>query len=234
MNKIYACSDLHGNYNLWQQISKYCDETDKIFYLGDAIDRGPNGLKIMLDLLSDTRVLYLKGNHEDMMVAAMHQYMGDSNWFDDAMYLWMSNGGKTTYDDLMNFNLDIQLSLLKKIQKLPYTILYKNKNNQRICLCHSGCDYENFTDGCKKDYIWNREHIYNDWFGPEDIILVHGHTPVSYILQMEKNEKPVIYKYCNKHKIDIDMGTILTNRTVLLDLDTLEPIYFDDEGEKNE
>ena len=33
MNKVYACSDLHGMYNLWKQIKEYCDETDTIYYL---------------------------------------------------------------------------------------------------------------------------------------------------------------------------------------------------------
>jgi len=57
---------------------------------------------------------------------------------------------------------------------------------------------------------------------------VHGHTPVQYVMQDEKYEE--ILKYCNNHKIDIDMGTYVSNITVLLDLDTFEPIYFNMKG----
>ena len=64
MNKTYAVSDLHGQGQLWEQIKEYIDDTDTLYYLGDAIDRGPDGINIMLDLLKMPNVIYLKGNHE--------------------------------------------------------------------------------------------------------------------------------------------------------------------------
>ena len=60
MYKTYACSDLHGLYPLWEQIKHYCDETDTIYFLGDAIDRGPDGIKILLEMLYDSRVIFLR------------------------------------------------------------------------------------------------------------------------------------------------------------------------------
>lgn len=76
------------------------------------------------------------------------------------------------------------------------------------------------------------------------------HTPVQYLKfefgyydndkviwtplnKEELKEKPEIIKYCDGHKIDIDLGSVNSKRTALLDLDTLEPIYFD-EDVKNE
>ena len=47
MNKTYAFTDVHGKYKLWEQIRDYCDETDTIYFLGDACDRDDDGLKIM-------------------------------------------------------------------------------------------------------------------------------------------------------------------------------------------
>ena len=49
----YAFTDIHGNYNLWLAIKNYCKEDDEIFFLGDAIDRGPDGIKIMQELFKD-------------------------------------------------------------------------------------------------------------------------------------------------------------------------------------
>lgn len=66
MNKHYCFTDLHGCYDLWRQIKNYCDETDTLYFLGDAIDRGPDGVVLMEELLKDKRVIYLKGNHEHM------------------------------------------------------------------------------------------------------------------------------------------------------------------------
>ena len=68
MNKTYAITDLHGMWNLWEQISEYCDETDTIYFLGDAIDRGVDGLRVMESLLKDKRVIYLLGNHEEFFL----------------------------------------------------------------------------------------------------------------------------------------------------------------------
>ena len=40
----YACSDLHGNWELWAEIKKFLKPDDTLYYLGDATDRGPDGL----------------------------------------------------------------------------------------------------------------------------------------------------------------------------------------------
>ena len=232
MNKNYVCSDLHGNYNLWQQISNYCDYTDTIYFLGDAIDRGEDGLKLMLALLGDSRVNYLLGNHEIMMAAALSEYFYDRYDYCDSLYLWMYNGGQSTYQALQKYDVDFQTSLLKELLKLPYYIYLKDKN---IILCHSGCDYQDLLkqENMKNNYLWNREHLTHDWDGPEYLIMIHGHTPVQSILG-DKTINPEIYKYCNGHKIDIDMGTYISKKAALLDLDTLEPIYFYDKENKNE
>ena len=34
MNKHYAFSDIHGDYELWTSIKNYCDDTDVIICLG--------------------------------------------------------------------------------------------------------------------------------------------------------------------------------------------------------
>lgn len=39
MNKTYAIADLHGVFKLWKKVVEYIDETDIIYFLGDANDR---------------------------------------------------------------------------------------------------------------------------------------------------------------------------------------------------
>ena len=59
--------------------------------------------------------------------------------------------------------------------------------------------------------------------------MIHGHTSTIALYTLnskfKKLKEPQIVKYCDCHKIDIDLGTSLTNMSVLLDLDTFEPIY---------
>ena len=64
----YVVSDLHGNGLLWDKIKEKLNVDDTLYFLGDAIDRGPDGLYIMLDMLNDPRVTYIKGNHEQFVI----------------------------------------------------------------------------------------------------------------------------------------------------------------------
>ena len=40
----YVTTDLHGNGLLWRKIKEKLNIDDTLYFLGDAIDRGPDGL----------------------------------------------------------------------------------------------------------------------------------------------------------------------------------------------
>ena len=67
----YACSDLHGRLDLLKQIQDFLQPDDTVYFLGDAGDRGPNPWETIKAVAQDKRFIYLKGNHEDMLVKAM-------------------------------------------------------------------------------------------------------------------------------------------------------------------
>ena len=234
MNKVYACSDLHGQYELWEQISNYCDKTDKIYFLGDAIDRGPDGIKLFEALKSDPRVIYLKGNHEDLLIKSILAILDDEDDFygNSHLQLWLYNGGLSTYEKLMSYPIETRKSYITYLNKLPMFARYKNKKNKMIYMTHSG----SFSDP-----IWDRQHLIQLTF-TEDInsYIVHGHTPVQKLNRFFygdiKNSEgklfPRVIKdaevafYCGGNKIDIDLGSFASNKTALLNLDTFEPMYF--------
>ena len=47
----YAFSDLHGEYKLFKQIQEYIQKDDVVYCLGDCCDRGPDGIKIIQEVL---------------------------------------------------------------------------------------------------------------------------------------------------------------------------------------
>ena len=67
---------MHGRLDLYEKIKEYIKPEDNVFFLGDAIDRGPHGVEIMLDILKQSNWIYLKGNHEDMMYAGLAKECG--------------------------------------------------------------------------------------------------------------------------------------------------------------
>lgn len=227
MNKTYCFSDIHGKYNLWEQIKNYCDKTDKIYFLGDAIDRGPDGIKIMNEMIFDDRVIYLKGNHEDILSICVPEFI--EGHFENAAW-WTYNGGTPTWENLKKCSDDSKMWYVKQINKMPESLIYTNKKEQKIFLSHAGTSIKmNEKDlilECKGEnpYIWNRKHFTRPW--PQDSkydnwFVVHGHTPV----QILKTEMGIAltdtHKYDNEHKIDLDLASSDTNIVALFDLDEM-------------
>ena len=66
---IYLMSDLHGMYGLYLRMLETVQfgHNDHLYILGDMIDRGPDGVKILLDVVQRDNVTCLIGNHEHMM-----------------------------------------------------------------------------------------------------------------------------------------------------------------------
>ena len=167
------------------EIRDYADETDKLIFLGDAIDRGPDGLKILQEILADDRITFLKGNHEDFLTRYGKDEMIIGLW------TCSNNGGKPTYEALKAMNREDRVQLIDKVKKLPLYIAYENKRGQLIYLSHAGfTPWENmyfFED----DLLWDRNHFYEDWPQEEqyeNVYVVHGHTPaivVAYRLGQE-------------------------------------------------
>ena len=54
---------------------------DEVYCLGDCGDRGPDGYRIMTEVLGTSNITYLKGNHEDLFVQAAEALK--NYWLDD-------------------------------------------------------------------------------------------------------------------------------------------------------
>ena len=242
---VYAISDLHGNYELWIKVKEWLKPSDKLFCLGDNIDRGNDGIKIVQDMINRENTTVLLGNHEDMLI----DYLPGSIKYNEISALWFRNGGQPTFDAIKKMSKEEQLDLLEFFRNCPKRIEFINDNKQTIILCHAG-----FTPGQEEaaqflfrrgkagEYLlWNRDH-FSDIFTSIDerynknTYVVFGHTPVDYLIP----EKILIdhgyrvYVSAMGHKIDIDLGAAWSNQTCLLDLNTLKPIYFDLKGERKD
>ena len=86
MNKVYAAADWHGCLAPAKKLMDYLDKNDKLYYIGDSIDRGEDGIKLLNLLTKDKRVIYLRGNHEQMMLDALRD--ARNGRFSDAFYIW--------------------------------------------------------------------------------------------------------------------------------------------------
>lgn len=215
--KVYAVSDLHGNYAAYEAIKRFIQPEDKVYCLGDCGDRGPQPWETITAVYNDPQFIYLKGNHEDMLVNAMKEWIPEhiSGY---ELQLLEYNGGHRTFKAWKNG--PERNKWVKRLEGLPTYMVYINTSGQTITLTHAG--YTPPAMPRADELLWSREHFNDEWpKGEENHIIVHGHTPTSYMTW----DTYEVFRYCNGHKIDIDILTWRTNKVALLNLDTLEPIY---------
>lgn len=219
---VYCSSDWHGCGWVWQKVKSILKPEDKLYFLGDAIDRGPDSFKIMKELYEDPRVVYLKGNHEDMMVAAT---LKQSNHYKSPFEVWMYNGGMETVNSIKSAEPYNLLRIwAKKINELPTQTIYINQMGDIIYMTHSGWLNSEPSNHTVYDRLWDRSHFYEE--PEEDIIILHGHTPIPYLWSRlgscGNRPEPGAFFYRGGRKIDVDCGTPYTGIATLLDLDTYE------------
>lgn len=79
--KYYVVSDPHGYYTLMEKALReagFFDETEphKLIVCGDLLDRGDEANKMidfMLRLKEEEKLIYILGNHEDLLVQCIHR-----------------------------------------------------------------------------------------------------------------------------------------------------------------
>ena len=229
INQTFACSDLHGDGTLWDMIKDFLSSNDKLFFLGDATDRGPDGWRILKEMIADPRIIYIAGNH-DLMLADRIAYQNDYN----KVNLHYSNGGRLTWIAAEN-DPDIRKVMLF-IRKMPLWATYKNKNNLVIFMSHSGStDIKN-----SHELVWDRNEYFTRFKPDKYDIVIHGHTTIPHLIKDLNHANKFLpedrqyqiqdwqggaYWYHN-FRCDLDCCTAKTNKIVLLNLDTFEEKIF--------
>ena len=237
---MYAISDLHGMYDIFEQVNNFIKSDNIVYFLGDATDRGPEGWKLMKAIYEHPNWVYLKGNHEDMLYNAYRTYK-DFGYLDYEYMLLIQNGGDATWEDaIADPEVEKWMGI---INSLPFYTDVINDSHTHIHLCHSGYLPANpgkmESHHVAHDILWDRRHYFYKWnkgvYGYD--IVVHGHTPIPYIKDELENtyEEPWefgAYWYCPddevilEHKCCIDNATYNTNIACLLDLNTFDEHIF--------
>ncbi|WP_206370323.1 metallophosphoesterase [Solimonas marina] len=108
----FVVGDLHGHLALFRQLLReagFDPATDRMFSVGDLIDRGPDSPGC-LALLDTPWFFAVQGNHEDLMANAL---AGESSSF----ACWQGNGG-----DWAAAHPEIAGTYVEKVKALPLVI----------------------------------------------------------------------------------------------------------------
>ena len=218
---VYAVSDIHGCYDKYIDLLRKISfgPHDTLYVLGDVIDRGPDGFKILL------------GNHEAMAIDTLPRMLRSvrpdggvelSEKDAKAVERWFYNGGELSLADFLWLNKDQMQTVWSYLLKMP---LYQEVNvgDRQFVLVHGGLEnfspsrpLENYTPD---EILWCRPE--SDTVYYKDKIVIFGHTPVQFL---GPDTPAKIYRRGNL--IDIDCGCAFPGgRLGCLCLDTLEEIY---------
>lgn len=232
---VYACADLHGTMELYKQIKAFLKPDDVVYFLGDAGDRGPEPWEMIKTIYADPQFIYIKGNHEAMLVDAMNEFLINECCGED-FWLLQHNGGGRTFEGWQAESPANQLEWKSRLNKLPVYMEYINKDGLIIMMTHAGFTpcYDAEDRICRPDdyeCVWDRHHFLDPWpVETENVVIVHGHTPTLLLADRikwsDENVEPGAIWYANNHKVDIDNGCFFTGCTCLLNLDTFDEEIF--------
>lgn len=230
---IYVTSDLHGYpFEKFKEmlVSVNFSDDDFLYILGDVIDRGRDGIKILRWIMIQPNVELLLGNHEAMMLASdfvfdeiTDESIGSLTGTKLGVYsTWVANGGQATLDTLSSMQNKEIGYILEFLRDCP---LYETLtvNGRDFLLTHSGLG--NFKKGKKlseytqTDFLWTRPNLNARYF--EDITTVFGHTPTHYYGEEYRGKAIVTDTW-----IDIDTGAAAGQAPMLLRLDDMKEFYF--------
>jgi serine/threonine protein phosphatase 1 len=176
----YVIPDIHGCFKTMKYLFEEklgLSSRDRVFMLGDYIDRGPDShgvVEYLINLIeSGYNINCIKGNHEQLLLDSV----GSSMYYN----LWMLNAGEET---LMNYSKYTGLSYeegnfpcipdkhMEFYRSLPAYMIVDDK----YVMVHGGLDFrlkDPFSD--EKSMLWKRPEQIPDSLVPGKKIF-HGHT----------------------------------------------------------
>ena len=143
----FVVSDIHGCYDEYKKLLEriHFRADDTLYVLGDVIDRGADGFKILLDMAGRANIITLMGNHEAMAIAAL-SYLSNTlqerktvldEENKEGAGIWFCNGGEVSFFDFLSLDKEQMQIVWNYMQKLP---LYKeiSLGGKQFILVHGG------------------------------------------------------------------------------------------------
>lgn len=233
----YIISDIHGCYEPYQKLLEKINfsEKDELYILGDVVDRGPEPIRVLQDMMRRPNVIFILGNHDFIMYTLMKKLSVEITHDNYDTYLtkeilldynlWLQDGGQVTAEQFRKLSYSEKMDMLDYIAEASlYEVITHGGKEYR--LVHAGLS--NFSPDKDMDeyelydFLEERADYSKRYYPDENIFLVTGHTPTVYIDGWGKTE---VYRR-NGH-IAIDCACVAGGRLAAFCVETEEVIYVD-------
>ena len=222
----YVMSDLHGEYEKYLRMLECIgfSDDDVLYILGDVLDRGDGGFKILFDIEERDNMVTLAGNHDltaHFILSRLDRPLARAD-LEDVIYAWLADGGKATFDAYKELSPDDRAYVLDIIDgMLNYAEI--EVGGRKFVLAHAGI--ADFVEGKPleeyplENFIFYRQDYTKPIFSG-DRYLVTGHTPTAAIDGAEPGRI-----YMANNYIDVDCGATYGLALGCLCLDTMKEYY---------
>lgn len=226
----YVMADIHGDYIKYCQMLKKINfnVNDDLYVLGDIIDRGEDGVKILFDMMARPNVFPLAGNHEftaGMCLPWLLEEITNTSLENltevkfAALNDWILNGGAPTLRSLEKLSRDDRDAVREYIADME---LYAEieVGGRKFVLTHSGID--NFQadkpldDYTPLDFLFFRPNKETEFYRDSTVIL--GHTPTKLLCGEDRI-------FHGGSWIDLDCGCGWGGRLGCLNLENMGEFY---------
>ena len=197
----YVVSDMHGQYDTFikgLESIKFSD-SDSLYVIGDAIDRGPDGIKLLNYIKTHNNMDLIIGNHEFMMLNSITS--DGKNYSGRDLMLWLYyNGGEVTKNQFEELT-DAERKELMEWLSSRYVTKIIEVNGQKFCLTHSfympECENKMYSELYYQqvwDAVWKSRfrdgetHDYGYYHEFPDYVFITGHVPVQIAFHVGPRE----------------------------------------------
>jgi len=233
----YIVSDIHGCYQQYQMLLEkiHFSAEDNLYVLGDVVDRGPEPIRLLQDMMKRPNVIFILGNHDFIMYTLMKKLSVEITEENYDKYLtkeilldynlWLQDGGQITAEQFSKLSYSEKMDVLDYIAGASlYEVIEYNGKEYR--LVHAGL--ANFApDKAMEEYdlydfLEERADYAKRYYPNENIFLVTGHTPTVFIKGWGKTEV-----YMGNGHIALDCGCASGGKLAAFCIETREVIYVD-------
>lgn len=214
MNKIYICSDIHGDLPGYRRLLDTIefDDSDKMIIAGDVLDRGEYGIELFDYAYNRDNVTMLLGNHELFAIMYLQSRLSARDW--------VRFGGEQTLRSITAMTSDERQNLLDRLLGLDLFEEIDSATYGKTIVTHTGIDLDNLVYDAngkidvKASIIAGFTNNTYSYMCGQDIhdapasilkelsnYMIVGHVPVNYI-----NDDRSFFAYKGDYYMDIDCG----------------------------
>jgi serine/threonine protein phosphatase 1 len=179
MNR-YAIGDIHGGLQTFLALIRQIKprHNDRVYLLGDYIDRGPDSKGVLDAIISIQEagcdIRPIRGNHDDMLLRSITGQHDNYSWY------WEKGWGQNTFKSFgVNSLEDIPDNYLTFLESLPYCY-----QEDSYLLVHAGLDMTTdnpLTDTMPEQMLWGDSALMKSKVKGKTLVVGHHVRPMPLI-----------------------------------------------------